>query len=106
MDDNFQQIKPPTNGLAIASLILGILAIPVSCCYGGGIILGIIGLILGIASKRQNESFSGMAIAGMICSGIGILLGIAIWFMIISVFKEIQLNGGFEAFMEEFNNYY
>lgn len=106
MDNNYQQTKPPTNGLAIASLILGIIAIPASCCYGAGIIFGIIAIVLGVVSKRQGESMSGMAIAGIICSVIGIIAGICMWIMIVYVIKEIQLNGGLDVFLEELNSYY
>lgn len=74
--------NPPTNGLAIASLVLGILSIPAGCCYGAGIIFAIIGLILGFVSKKPDTSFNGMAIAGIICSIIGILVGIGFWVIV------------------------
>ncbi|GGK53982.1 DUF4190 domain-containing protein [Streptomyces flaveus] len=55
---------PPVNGFAIAALVLGIL------CF-----LPLIGLILGLIAlaqiRRKGERGKGMAIAGMILSGIG-----------------------------------
>lgn len=63
------------NGKAIASLVLGIVA--VVCVFFGygallGIVLGIIGLILGINAKK--ESPSGMATAGVALSIIAIAI--------------------------------
>ena len=60
----FPPPQPPVNGFAIAALVLGIL------CF-----LPLIGLILGLIAlaqiKKKGERGKGMAIAGMILSGIG-----------------------------------
>ena len=65
-----------TNGLQIAGLVCGILAICTSCCYGiPGIIFGIIGLICALIGN--NRSKSGVGTAGLVCSIIGIVLGVA-----------------------------
>jgi cbb3-type cytochrome oxidase subunit 1 len=61
----------PSNGKAIASLVLGIVSI-VFCVYGIGIVTGIIGLVLGISAKKENPS--GMATAGIVLSIIGIVI--------------------------------
>ena len=65
----------PQNNKAIASLVLGILAM-VFVFFGKGalvgIVLGIIGLILGISAKK--ESPSGMATAGIVLSIIAIAI--------------------------------
>ncbi len=63
------------NGKAIASLVLGIVA--VVCVFFGygallGIVLGIVGLILGISAKKENPS--GMATAGVVLSIIAIAI--------------------------------
>ncbi|HHU73224.1 MAG TPA: hypothetical protein GXZ28_01165 [Clostridiales bacterium] len=65
----------PSNGKAIASLVLGIIAfICVFFGYGAllGIILAIIGLVLGISAKK--EAPSGMATAGVVLSIISLAL--------------------------------
>lgn len=65
-----------TNGMQIASLVLGILGIPGCCCYGVvGLLCGIIGLILAIVGNKQNKG-SGIGIGGLVCSIISVLLGI------------------------------
>ncbi|HIZ56044.1 MAG TPA: hypothetical protein H9671_07560 [Firmicutes bacterium] len=68
-----------TNGMAVGSLVLGILGILCSffsflgaVAYLVGIILGIIGLILGISAKKQQPC--GMATAGIVLSIIAIVL--------------------------------
>ncbi len=81
---NVQQYQAPpqndvpnkANGMQIASLVLGIIGIPGCCCYGiVGLIMGIVGLILALVGNKRSKS--GVGIAGLICSIIAILLGIA-----------------------------
>ncbi len=70
-----------TNGLSIASLVLGLLPI----CFGITSILAIIfGLVARGQIKRSNgaEGGDGMAIAGVILGGIGVVLAI-VWFAVI-----------------------
>lgn len=63
----------PSNGKAVASLVLGIISL-IFIFLGIyailGIVLGIIGLILGISAKK--EAPSGMATAGIVISIIGL----------------------------------
>lgn len=57
----------PVNGLAISSLVLGVL-----CCLPGvGLVLGVIGLR---QIKRRGERGRGMAVGGSVLSVIGLLL--------------------------------
>lgn len=73
------------SGLAIASMILGIISIifSLSVIFAFlGVILGIVGLVLGIVGKSQIKmsqgeiNGNGMALAGIICSSIS--LGIVV----------------------------
>lgn len=73
--------EPERKGFAIASLVLGILSL-VLCCVGGGV-FGIIGLVLGIISLVKKESKMGMAIAGIITSSFGIIIGIVMLIYVI-----------------------
>ena len=43
-----------TNGVAVVSLVMGIISIVFSCCYGGGIIFGIIGIICAVVAKKKE----------------------------------------------------
>jgi len=76
-----QDPRSQKKGLAIASLVLGILAIVTFWTAVGGIVLGLIGLILGIvailgANKGRNGG-KGLAIAGVVVSVLGLLAGAA-----------------------------
>lgn len=61
-------------GLAIASLVLGIVSLTICCCFGW--LPGIIGAILGIVALVKQHGGRGMAIAGLITSILGFLIGI------------------------------
>ncbi|MFN3167232.1 MAG: DUF4190 domain-containing protein [Phycisphaeraceae bacterium] len=69
-----------TNGKAVTALVMGILSITLIMCCFVSPVLGIIGLIFGSLALKETSTgnFSsgsrGMAIAGLICSGIGALV--------------------------------
>lgn len=80
---NGSQQNNAANGLAIASMIMGIISILSSCCYGAGIIFGILGIIFGAVSKKSQEKLESMAVAGIVCSIIGIAFSILYWVLVI-----------------------
>ena len=63
-----------SNGLGIASLVLGIVSIVFSFIGLStiGLIIGIVGIVLGVMARKKNPT--GMAKAGLICSIIGTVL--------------------------------
>lgn len=80
-EDASNVTPPKTNGMSIASLVLGIIGVVTSCCYIG-IIPGILSLIFGIISKKRikdsngREKGDGLAIAGIILSIVAIVFAI------------------------------
>ena len=79
---------PRTHGLAIASMVCGILAVFPGCCCGlFGIPLSIAALIMGIVSISQINASAGqlggkgMALAGTICGGVAVAMDIAAVFL-------------------------
>lgn len=63
-----------TNGMGVASLVLGIISIVLNF-FGYswiGLILGIVGIVLGVNAKKKNPS--GIASAGLVVSIIGTVL--------------------------------
>ncbi len=65
-----------SNGFCVASLVLGIIGLPAGCT----ILLPILAVIFGIVgisqtSAKAEQGGRGMAIAGIVCGGIGILIG-------------------------------
>ena len=79
-----------SNGLAIASLVLGIVSLPSSCCHGGGALLGIGAVVLGFIARRQirqsagAQQGDGLAVAGMVTGGIAILGGV-MWVVLLAL---------------------
>ena len=66
-------MEQKTNSKAVASLVLGILSLV--CIFFGyftlvGIVMGIVGLVLGIAANKEAKS--GMGTAGIVLSAIGL----------------------------------
>jgi hypothetical protein len=71
----------PRNGLGIAALVLGLLALFSSWTVVGGIVFGLLAIILGIIgrsrAKRGEANNGGLALAGIILGVLGLLLSIA-----------------------------
>ena len=78
-----QPQKDPGHGLAIASLVLGILSILSCCCVYLSVVLGVVGIVLAIISKSKSLTgkMETMATVGMVLSILGLVmtLGITIW---------------------------
>jgi hypothetical protein len=83
---------PPRNGFGVAALVLGILGLVSFFTIFGGIVLGILGLIFGILgrkrAKRNEATNGGMALAGAICGGIGLVGAIAYLILIVAVLNS------------------
>ena len=97
---------PKNNGMAIASMVLGIVSIPLLCCYGVGIIPAILAVVLGFVSKKKIEESNGLEI-GRGMSLAGIIIGFASFALgligIILMFAGVAFLNSPE-FMEEFEN--
>lgn len=84
---------PRTDGLAIASLVIGILSIVCSAaCLG--IILGPTAAIMGFIA-RQRISTSGGALGGGALAIVGLVLGIIGFVVSVGAFFLIALSGAF-----------
>ncbi len=93
----YQQPKA-SNGMSIASMVLGIIGIIMFCIPYFAIPAAIVGLILGIVSIRTHKGGRGMAIAGLILSIIALLFGLLI---VVSMFSLFQNPDFFNQFYEE-----
>ena len=89
--------EPFSQGMAIASLVLGILSILFICCDPLSIIVGIVGLILGCIQKPNPSTGKkpGMAIAGIVCSICG--LAISIIYILLNIFAEFAVLNFFNS---------
>lgn len=90
MPDGYAQQE--SKGLAIASMVLGIVSLVVGCCLSFlGIPTAIAGLVTGIISLVKKKGGKGFAIAGVIMSAIAIVFIVIILIVTLSsdTYKEI-----------------
>jgi hypothetical protein len=79
----------PGQGLGVASMVLGILALPLMCLKGVGLLAAIAAVIMGhiahAQSKRANGQANGMALAGLICGYISLAIVVLIFVFVLVV---------------------
>ena len=89
--------NPPKNGLGVASLIVGVVALAASVTLIGGVVLGLVALIIGLAARsrvRRGEATNGgVAIAGIVLGTFATVVPVII--VLVLVF-------GTEAFNEDY----
>ena len=91
--NDYSNSNDGNNGLAIASMVFGILSLISSCCSfvmfpissAVTIIIAMIAIVLGVIWRiTENRSGKGMALCGLICGIIGLL--VSIMFIVMSIF--------------------
>jgi len=93
--------SPPNEGLAVASMVIGIVAFVLSCGYGVGLLGSPVALVMGrVSMKRIDQSGGqlggrGMAQAGFILGIIGTVL-LVLGLIALTVIIIVGLNGGFD----------
>ena len=97
---------PAKNGMAIASLICGIVSLV--CCGGGGIVsvLAIVFGIIGLTKAKETGVGKGMAIAGIIIAAVGVVLSIVIAIVSLSTGVLAGLFGASTATTPSYYYYY
>ncbi len=96
----YQQYQEPVqaknNGMAIGSMICGIISLLLSCCFWYvALPVAIAGIVLGILVIKNKKGGKGMAIAGLVLSGITVIIAI------LALIACVAFTGN-ESFMEEF----
>lgn len=99
--------KKPTNGMAIASLVLGIVGVVLSCCccIGVSLICSVLAIIFAIISRSSSPDgrMNSMAVAGLIIGAVGAALSIVVILLYaLGTLPEIQYN--MNDFMNEFQD--
>lgn len=106
---------PKSNGMATASLVLGIVSIALGWILAGilGIITGILAIILAVVAKKKikqdpNMGGKGAATGGMVTGIIGTVLYLAIWIIFavlvsstVGAFEEIGNSQEFQDALRE-----
>ena len=91
----------------IISLVCGLIGLPCACCCGiFGFIFPIVAIVCGILSiyKHEDKDAKGMAIAGIICGGVGIIIVIIL--LIIGVASMIPSLSSLSDYEDMFENLY
>lgn len=83
-----QTERADDQGFAIASLVLGILAIVTSLVVFISVMLGILAIVFGAISVKKNGSK--MAIAGIVTGTVGIILSLLIVWMVSEALPALQ----------------
>ncbi|NOW06092.1 hypothetical protein [Clostridium beijerinckii] len=78
------QISKKNSGLAVVSLVLGIMSIILFWAFSYPIILGLAGIIIGLISIAKKRDGLKVAISGIVTSIIGLLIGII--FVVLYIF--------------------
>jgi peroxiredoxin len=89
----------PRLGLAIASLVLGILGF-LSSFVVVGIVFSLLGFILGIAHLLRRQARNGMAWAGLLLSVIGIAISVAMGAVCFKLVTSPEFKAEFKKVME------
>lgn len=101
MEYEFHQSYVDTRsaGMAVASLILGITGVVLSCCVYPGIIFGSLAVILALLSRGGEKNVTGYATAGLVLGIIGIAAGICMF--VYSLVTLYVTFGGWDAYINE-----
>lgn len=89
-----------TPGMAVASLVLGIVGIVTSFVFYFALLAGTLAMIFGFQAKKALEADpnlqgAGIAKAGRICGWVAIGLAILFWVFFLLIFTPIRRGGGY-----------
>jgi len=81
-----------SNGLAVAGLVMGILAVVFCWLWVIAFVLGVLGIVFGAVgmakAKKIGGKNRGMALAGLILGVVGIILGIVFIVVVVAAFED------------------
>lgn len=103
-----ENIKKPSNLMAAASLITGILGLIACCAPPMQFFLGVAGILLVIFSKK-GKPLHPCAIAGLVLSILSLIISIAMvayMVMLYSIMKDPSLNPELYQMIHEYMKYY
>lgn len=90
-----------SNGMSIASMVLGIVGTVLACCSPLiGIICGAVGLPLGIMGNKKIKN--GMATAGIVLSVLALVVAIGMW--IVNMIAINSMKSGMNDLMNQLYN--
>lgn len=94
----------PRNGLGIAALVVGIIALIGAISVVGGILLGIVAVVLGFAgrarAKRGEATNGGTALAGIIVGVVAMVAGLAFIAFWVGLFNQVGASDYLECLQQ------
>ncbi len=98
---NYQHNGPdyaqPSSGFGIASMVCGIIALITCCVWCACVPLAVVSIVLGILQIQKGNA-KGMAIAGIVCSAIALIL-----LLVLTVWGNyLQSSGLYHEIMQEY----
>ncbi|ORV42298.1 DUF4190 domain-containing protein [Mycobacterium conspicuum] len=80
--DSDTPVSKPNNGLGVASVVIGLVALLASSTFVGGLVLGVLALILGLIARAQvrhgHASNGDVAMTGVVLGVLAILASVII----------------------------
>jgi hypothetical protein len=91
-----------TNGMAVASMVLGILGIVTFCAWGFGALLGLLAIVLGAvairnAKRQPGTPGVGMAWAGVITGIVAVIAGVVVFALLVLAIATSDGTSDFEG---------
>lgn len=81
-----------SNGMGVAALVLGLLALVTSITIVGGIVFGVLAIVLGLVgrgrARRGEADNGGMAVAGVVLGLVGLLLSVLFLVIGVAIFSS------------------
>jgi hypothetical protein len=79
--------RPSNRGMAVTSVVLGVVSVPMFLCLGTGAFVGGLAVFAGTRALREDSSRR-IAIAGIVLGAVGVVLGLG--FLALLVFAPDQ----------------
>ena len=102
--NGYQPVKAPTPLISTISMGAGALSLLLFCCiWKYDVVLCLPAIVLGIIGLKKEENGKGMAIAGIICGAIALMLVVAC-IVVYKIFTKTVINmgsAGFYQFLSE-----
>jgi hypothetical protein len=103
-DAGAQQQVSQSNGLAVAGMVLGIISLPAVILTFIDVPIAILAIIFGgIGVAKANKiggKGKGMALAGLICGVLGLIISVALIFWFMGEMKKSMHRSGFSGQIE------
>lgn len=97
------QAQTTEKSFAIASLVLGVLALMGFCTILLSFVFGGLSILFAILSRRKAKQLPGLSLGGLLCSISGIALAFVMLIMVLASLPSLLRN---EAYMQQLNNTY